>query len=91
MNNRFLLVIASLLCMIAGSSLAEDADRGQLTRDQLFSTANSPDSPVASMKPNALPRFAPNCLTRNDGRPICQRDGIAKSSSRRVVSRRAEP
>ena len=49
MNSKFLLVIASLLCMIAGSSLAEDSDRGQLTRDQLLSSANSPDSPVANL------------------------------------------
>jgi CubicO group peptidase (beta-lactamase class C family) len=48
MNNKFVLVIASLLCLIAVSSVAEEPDREQLTRDGLFSTANSPDSPVAN-------------------------------------------
>ncbi len=40
--------MASLLCMIANSSLAEVSDREQLTRDQLFSAANIPVSPVAN-------------------------------------------
>lgn len=47
-NNRFLLIIASLVCMIADGSLADQSNREQLTRDQLVSAADSLDSPVAN-------------------------------------------
>ena len=47
-NNRFLLIIASIASMIADSSLAEQSIREQLTRDQLLSAADSLASPVAN-------------------------------------------
>ena len=47
MTNRNLLnIIASLLCMITGSSLADQSIREQVTHDGLMSSANSVDSPV---------------------------------------------
>ena len=47
-NNRFFLIIASLLIMIADSSLTDPSNRQQLTRGQLVSGAASPASPVAN-------------------------------------------
>jgi len=47
-NKTILLLIASLLCVVAGSSFADTSNRDQLTHKQLFSAAPSLDSPMTN-------------------------------------------
>ena len=52
-------IVASMLCMIAGSSIADQPDREVLTRNQLMSAAESLSSPVANHNFIAINAAAP--------------------------------